>query len=31
MMIAILLLLWFLCGEKPKELNLKRAAWWQGL
>jgi len=31
MIIAILLLLWFLCGEKPKELNLKPGAWWKDL
>jgi membrane protease YdiL (CAAX protease family) len=29
LIVAILLLLWFLCGEKPRELNLKPGAWWQ--
>ena len=26
---SILLLLWFLCGEKPGELNIKPEAWWK--
>lgn len=28
---VLLLLLWFLCGEKPKVLNLKPGAWWKDL
>ncbi len=28
---AILLLLWFVCGETPKALNLKSSAWWKDL
>jgi len=26
-----LLLLWFLCGEKPKTLNLKPGKWWKDM
>jgi membrane protease YdiL (CAAX protease family) len=28
---ALLLLLWFLCGEKPNVLNLKSGKWWKDL
>ena len=27
----LLLLLWFLCGEKPEVLNLRPGAWWKDL
>jgi hypothetical protein len=27
----LLLLLWFLCGEKPQELNLRPGTWWKDL
>lgn len=29
MLVALLLLLRFLCGERFRDLNLKRARWWQ--
>ena len=29
--VVLLLLLWFLCGEKPKVLNLRPSAWWKDL
>lgn len=28
---VILLVLWFVCGEKPKALNLKPGTWWKDL
>jgi len=28
---VLLLLLWFLCGEKPNVLNLRPGAWWKDL
>lgn len=28
---VLLLLLWFLCGEKPNVLNLKSSKWWKDL
>ncbi len=28
---VLLLLLWFLCGEKPEVLNLRPGAWWKDL
>lgn len=28
---VLLLLLWFLCGEKPNVLNLKPGTWWKDL
>jgi len=28
---VLLLLLWFLCGEKPNALNLRPGAWWRDL
>ena len=28
---VLLLLLWFLCGEKPKVLNLRPGVWWKDL
>lgn len=28
---VLLLVLWFLCGEKPKALNLKPGTWWKDL
>lgn len=29
--VVLLLLLWFLCGEKPKALNLRPGVWWKDL
>ena len=29
--VVLLLLLWFLCGEKPKALNRKLGVWWKDL
>jgi hypothetical protein len=29
--VVLLLLLWFLCGEKPSVLNLKPGTWWKDL
>jgi membrane protease YdiL (CAAX protease family) len=29
--VVLLLLLWFLCGEKPKDLNLRPSVWWKDL
>ncbi len=31
MLIALLLLLYFLCGERFRDLNLKRRRWWQDI
>jgi len=28
---VLLLLLWFLCGEKPKVLNMRVSTWWKDL
>jgi ABC-type proline/glycine betaine transport system permease subunit len=28
---VLLLLLWFLCGEKPNDLNLRPGVWWKDL
>ena len=29
--VVLLLLLWFLCGEKPNALNLRSGKWWKDL
>jgi hypothetical protein len=28
---VLLILLWFLCGEKPRVLNLRSGSWWKDL